>query len=326
MTTRRRLNLAGFAAGAAVLLATAFAIVTSSASPALATTPQDCFVTIDGKIHVNPACLTPTPGTTSSPAMIVNLRARANGGWVSADNAGASPLINNRVGVGTWERFGLFMQTDGTVALKALINNRFVSVSNSGAGALIANQISAGTWERFALVDNPDGSTSLRATNGALVWAGAAGSASLSTIFSPGIETEFDIVTAPTFVRTIALRAHANALFVSTASGPLIANRASVGSTERFNLYQLADGRMALQSVTSGYVSAENAGASPLIANRAAIGLWESFAFINNADGSVSLRSAANNRIVVAESGGASTLIANRDAIGAWEEFDVVSA
>lgn len=305
------------------MLAAMFGVTTGTA-PALAATPQDCFVVIDGKIHVNPACLTPTPGSTSAPGMTINLRARVNGGWVSADNAGANPLINNRSGVGAWERFGLFMQSDGTVALKALINNRFVTAANNGA--LIASQTGVGQWERFALVDNPDGSVGLRAANGTLVWASPSGSSPLATTSGSGVETEFDIVTAPTFVRTIALRAHANAMFVSTASGPLIANRASVGSTERFNQYQLFDGRMALQSVTSGYVTAENAGASPLIANRAAIGVWESFTIINNADGSISLRAAANNRIVVAESGGASALIANRDAIGPWEEFDAVPA
>jgi hypothetical protein len=42
---------------------------------------------------------------TSSP--VVGLRARANGRYVTAESAGAQPLIANRTAVGAWEEFDL---------------------------------------------------------------------------------------------------------------------------------------------------------------------------------------------------------------------------
>jgi hypothetical protein len=37
----------------------------------------------------------------------VSLRANANGQFVTAENAGASPLIANRTAIGPWEEFDL---------------------------------------------------------------------------------------------------------------------------------------------------------------------------------------------------------------------------
>jgi hypothetical protein len=39
--------------------------------------------------------------------MVLSLRAMANNMIVTADNAGASPLIANRTTIGTWEQFTL---------------------------------------------------------------------------------------------------------------------------------------------------------------------------------------------------------------------------
>jgi hypothetical protein len=38
---------------------------------------------------------------------VVGLRARANGRYVTAESAGAQPLIANRTAVGAWEEFDL---------------------------------------------------------------------------------------------------------------------------------------------------------------------------------------------------------------------------
>jgi hypothetical protein len=38
---------------------------------------------------------------------VISLRAHANGMYVTADNAGASPLIANRTAIGPWEEFDL---------------------------------------------------------------------------------------------------------------------------------------------------------------------------------------------------------------------------
>ncbi|MFI6265027.1 PQQ-dependent sugar dehydrogenase [Micromonospora sp. NPDC051006] len=119
------------------------------------------------------------------------------------------------------------------------------------------------------------------------------------------------------------LRAGANNQYVSAVgTAALIANKATVGATERFDLVDLGAGNVALRSRSNGmYVCAENAGAQPLVANRAAVGAWETFALVRNTDGTVSLRAAVNNMYVVAENGGAAALIANRAAVGPWEKF-----
>ncbi|MEU8301541.1 PQQ-dependent sugar dehydrogenase [Micromonospora sp. NPDC048909] len=119
------------------------------------------------------------------------------------------------------------------------------------------------------------------------------------------------------------LRAGANNQYVSAVgTAALIANKATVGATERFDLVDLGAGNVALRSRSNGmYVCAENAGAQPLVANRAAVGAWETFALVRNSDGTVSLRAAVNNMYVVAENGGAAALIANRAAVGPWEKF-----
>jgi hypothetical protein len=124
----------------------------------------------------------------------------------------------------------------------------------------------------------------------------------------------------------VALRAQANNMYVTAGSSALIANSATVGTAQQFDLVDLGNGNVALRARANNmYVCAENAGANPLIANRAAVGGWETFARVNNPDGTISLRAQANNMYVVAENAGAAALIANRTAIGPWEKFTLVS-
>ena len=86
----------------------------------------------------------------------------------------------------------------------------------------------------------------------------------------------------------------------------LIANTATIGAAQQFDIVDLGGGNIALRArVNNMYVCAENAGANPLIANRAAVGPWETFTRVNNSDGSVSLRATVNNMYVVAENAGA---------------------
>ncbi|MBN1410059.1 MAG: carbohydrate-binding protein, partial [Spirochaetales bacterium] len=76
----------------------------------------------------------------------------ANNMYVCADNAGASALIANRTAIGTWEKFRLVANSDGTVSLLAMANNMYVCADNAGASALIANRTAIGTWEKFDLI------------------------------------------------------------------------------------------------------------------------------------------------------------------------------
>jgi parallel beta-helix repeat protein len=109
----------------------------------------------------------------------VSLRSRANGKYVTAENAGASPLIADRTAVGSWETFELIDRGDGTVALFSYANSTLVT-SDPNGNPLIANRYGIGPWETFTRVNNSDGSISLIAgANGKLVCAEAAGASPL---------------------------------------------------------------------------------------------------------------------------------------------------
>jgi hypothetical protein len=84
----------------------------------------------------------------------VALRAKSNGQYVAAENAGAAALIANRASAGAWETFQLVRNSDGTVSLRATVNSRYVAADNGGASPLIANRTSIGQWEKFDLVTN----------------------------------------------------------------------------------------------------------------------------------------------------------------------------
>ncbi|MFY1670320.1 PQQ-dependent sugar dehydrogenase [Plantactinospora sp. WMMB334] len=195
--------------------------------------------------------------------------------------------------------------------------------AGSATGTLLGSVAvpNTGSWDTFTtvsttLANQPSGPTTLH-----LVFTGGAGN--LFDVDS------FTFTTGGTGGGGgTGLRATANDQYVSAVgSAPLIADKAAIGATERFDLVDLGGGNVALRARGSGkYVCAENAGAEPLVANRDAVGAWETFALVRNPDGTVSLRAAANDRYVVAENSGAEPLIANRDAIGPWEKFTPVNS
>jgi lysophospholipase L1-like esterase len=121
----------------------------------------------------------PTPSPTPN-SPVVSFRAHANNMYVTAENAGAAPLIANRTAIGFWEQFDEIDLGGGNIALRAHANNLYVTAENAGASSLIANRTAIGLWETFALIHNPDGSISLRAAvNNRYVTAENAGAAAL---------------------------------------------------------------------------------------------------------------------------------------------------
>ncbi|MDQ1495165.1 MAG: hypothetical protein QOG69_1648, partial [Actinomycetota bacterium] len=111
---------------------------------------------------------------------VVSLRAHANGDYVTADPAGAAPLIANATAVGTAQQYDLVNNADGSVSYRAHANNAYVTAENAGASPLIANRAAIGGWEEFDLIHNADGSVSLRAhANGKYVTAENAGASPL---------------------------------------------------------------------------------------------------------------------------------------------------
>ncbi|GAA4250385.1 RICIN domain-containing protein [Dactylosporangium darangshiense] len=127
---------------------------------------------------------------------VVGLRAHANGQIVTAESAGAQPLIANRAVVDGWETFDLIDNADGSVSLRAHANNRYVDAPNGGASSLIADSTAIGAAQSFDLVYNGDGSISLRArVNSRLVAAESAGAQPLiANRTAVGPWEEFDLL------------------------------------------------------------------------------------------------------------------------------------
>ncbi|HET9620511.1 MAG TPA: family 16 glycosylhydrolase [Kofleriaceae bacterium] len=98
------------------------------------------------------------------------LRASADNAFVSADNAGASPLVANRPTAATWEAFNVIDNGDGTIALKALANGLFVTVDAGNGGRLIASRSTVGAAEKFRRVAQANGTVALQSVgNGQFV-------------------------------------------------------------------------------------------------------------------------------------------------------------
>ncbi|WP_438434673.1 cellulase family glycosylhydrolase [Gorillibacterium sp. sgz500922] len=91
------------------------------------------------------------------------LVAKANGNYVTADNYGNNPLIPNRTTAGTWEKFILVNNADGTVSFLSLANNKYVSVDLNNGARLIARAQGIAAWEKFRKTTNADGTVSLQA-------------------------------------------------------------------------------------------------------------------------------------------------------------------
>ena len=131
---------------------------------------------------------------------VISLRAIANDKIVTADNAGASPLIANRTAVGTWEQFDLLDAGNGNVALRAHANNKIVTAENAGGSPLIANRTAIGLWETFQLIHNSNGTISLLAkVNNRYVTAENAGaSALIANRTAIGPWEQFTLITSST--------------------------------------------------------------------------------------------------------------------------------
>jgi hypothetical protein len=242
----------------------------------------------------------------------------STGSYLCADGAGAGWLVANRAAEGAWEQFQLIDAGNGNVAVRSLINGLYVTAENAGTAPLIANRNTSGVWEQFELLDVGGGYVALRAlANGRYVSAGNAGDQLIANRSYVGRTEQFAL--------NVSLRAVANNAFVcaeNSGKDPLIANRASIGGWEQFQVVNTSSGYFGLKAKANGlFVCAENNGNAPLIANRPGIGLWEQFQWISAGNGNTALKAAVNGMFVCAESGGQSALIANRPSASTWEQF-----
>ncbi|MFI1002482.1 xylosidase [Streptomyces galbus] len=121
----------------------------------------------------------PVPGgTTPTPTgKVVAFRANVNNAYVTAESAGASPLIANRAAIGPWEQFDMTSADGGSITLRSHANGRYVT---AGSAPLIADSSTPGRAQAFQLVRNSDGTVSLLAlANGQYVTAENAGASAL---------------------------------------------------------------------------------------------------------------------------------------------------
>ena len=211
-------------------------------------------------------------------------------------------------------------------------------------------------WNRVRLVGVPETCaglpiqltvyhTSSRGTTTQLAWSTGSPTAALGTVdvtvnqsYTSGNVTGVALLIGGWGVPTtwtpggtvISLSSFQSGLYVTAAGtawnpSPLIANSATNGANQQFDLTINADGSVTLQAANGRYVTAADA-ASPLIASSTALGTPQKFNLITNADGTIGLQSLANNMYVCADLNIATPapLYANRTWILQWEEFYLV--
>ncbi|MDR3687763.1 MAG: family 16 glycosylhydrolase [Fimbriimonas sp.] len=93
---------------------------------------------------------------------VVSFFSSANSKFVSAENAGTSPLDCNRTTASTWEQFLVVDLGSNRIALQSQANGKFVTVPDSGTPNLIANGASVTSAATFDWIPNSDGTVYLR--------------------------------------------------------------------------------------------------------------------------------------------------------------------
>jgi ribose 5-phosphate isomerase RpiB len=131
--------------------------------------------------------------------------------------------------------------------------------------------------------------------------------------------------------QTIWIRSSGTGLFVSAdqnrgAFAPLVADRASAGAWEQFQVVDAGGGFIAFRSVGTGlFVSADqNRGAyAPLVADRASAGTWEHFRWADLSGGAFTLTGRVTGKFVCADQnrGAYAPLVSDRTTASGWETF-----
>jgi aryl-phospho-beta-D-glucosidase BglC (GH1 family) len=99
------------------------------------------------------------------PTQWSSIKAMANSNFVSADNAGASPLIANRTTAQGWEKFQIVNNSDGTISFLSMANGKYVTadISTTGGNKLIAQATTIQQWEKFKQVNLGNGTVAFQA-------------------------------------------------------------------------------------------------------------------------------------------------------------------
>lgn len=126
----------------------------------------------------------------------------------------------------------------------------------------------------------------------------------------------------PPINRTVALQSTTNGKWVSAGSGPLIANKDTIGVSEKYQVVNSAGGYyVGLKAqVNNSFLDADSSNSYYIVANYANL---KKFEWMNRPDGTVVLKATLNNKFVSADwnLSNPPKLIASRTAAGPWERF-----
>ncbi|AXG70679.1 endoglucanase C307 [Kordia sp. SMS9] len=104
----------------------------------------------------------------------------------------------------------------------------------------------------------------------------------------------------------------------NNGSGPMTANRTSVGGWEKFQVVNAGGTKIALKGNNNKYVNSQN-GNSPLTCTSNSVSGWESFEWIE-INGQVALKG-FNGKFVSSEGGSSNGMNSNRETASGWEVF-----
>jgi hypothetical protein len=220
----------------------------------------------------------------------------------------------------------------------------------ASTGATTSNSMSGGLsapyWVKVTRVGNvftayssPDGSTWTQSGStqtiamSSSVYIGLAATSHNSNLWASATFSGVTVIPSGFYTRklvpgsVVSFKALVNGQYVSADNGganPLIANKTSVGSSEKFTVVEAGGGKIGFLAMANNKdVCADNGGANPLIANRTSVGSWESFTEVNAGGGNIALLANANGKYVSAANSGTNPLIANQTSIGTSETFTV---
>lgn len=105
----------------------------------------------------------------------------------------------------------------------------------------------------------------------------------------------------------------------NNGSGPMTANRNSVGGWEKFRVVDAGNNKVGLQGSNAKYVNSQN-GFSAITCNSNNLSGWEAFEWIE-INGQVALKG-FNGKFVSSEGGSANGMNSNRETASGWEVYD----
>ena len=246
----------------------------------------------------------------------VAIRSGANLRYVSPDPTLGNQLIASGTQRGDKEIFYCYQVAPGRYAFQSFANGLFVTAGSGGAEPLAASRTSVTEWEQFTPLLAPQ-------TIDSFMIAGS-GSVGGGSPMNPALVDAGPITALLIAGDKYAFRASANGRIVTaeaSVSGPLVANRDTIGQMETFSVEAvrpLPPGRrIVLQSAVTGqFVSLNEAG--QLVAKDAVAGMPNIFTVGLTADGYITLKSVVRDRYV---SAGSNPLDANSLQISDAEKF-----